>query len=374
MNRNAYHYDLFRPRDQIEVQTFKGHRGHGEGEFRKATVTKYVHRWHPEQEAWKVVFTFDETGESGTVTLDNHFEEVRLLHRPEELEPDGLCPVCRLEVGYECFSICCDRCDNWVHGACDQIDQTEGVTVKKYYCPKCVEQYGLLTMYKNGEVRPRKRKHKRPASQEQPAKKVRASSADEVTPRVPDPRKAVKAAAVHAERECAYTECSKLHRNASKYCCPEHGRAQAEAKFKATMARRAQEEQAGDGELNSPKAKGMTRADAEDLAEFNRIQSKIKGFKSKMAALDARRKKHEQLVEANKTRTVTSARGEAAEGGTDDGEGSPPKISPKSADGAKSKDSWMFDCPTCGKQACPPPPCSAALAHTARAPRLCCHP
>ena len=31
MNRNAYHYDLFRPRDQIEVQTFKGHRGHGEG-------------------------------------------------------------------------------------------------------------------------------------------------------------------------------------------------------------------------------------------------------------------------------------------------------------------------------------------------------
>ena len=140
------------------------------------------------------------------------------------------------------------------------------------------------------------------------------------------------------------------------------------------MARRAQEEQAGDGELNSPKAKGMTRADAEDLAEFNRIQSKIKGFKSKMAALDARRKKHEQLVEANKTRTVTSARGEAAEGGTDDGEGSPPKISPKSADGAKSKDSWMFDCPTCGKQVCPPPPCSAALAHTARAPRLCCHP
>ena len=39
-------------------------------------------------------------------------EEVRLLHHPEELEPDGLCPVCRLEVGYECFSICCDRCDN----------------------------------------------------------------------------------------------------------------------------------------------------------------------------------------------------------------------------------------------------------------------
>ena len=70
--------------------------------------------------------TFTKLDLDGNGTLDRdelNTLAVRLLHRPEELEPDGLCPVCRLEVGYECFSICCDRCDNIDCGTCSESER-----------------------------------------------------------------------------------------------------------------------------------------------------------------------------------------------------------------------------------------------------------
>ena len=84
---------------------WQGYRGHGRGEFVKATVTDYTSRFQA-NEAWRVEFVYvlysspvnsvvdlaahlikrlvgwkryNETGEKGVVTLDNHFEEVRLL-------------------------------------------------------------------------------------------------------------------------------------------------------------------------------------------------------------------------------------------------------------------------------------------------------
>jgi hypothetical protein len=356
MNRNSYHYDLFRPRDIIEVMDRAGYRGHGRGEFVKATVTDYTSRFQA-NEAWKVEFVYNESGEKGIVTLDNHFEEVRLLERPPELPPDDLCPVCRVEVGTDCFSICCDRCDNWVHGSCGKIDATEGREVKKYYCPPCRRQHGLEVVYKS-----KKRKHGAEGDGEETAYKKHAA-AEDVTPKVPTPHKPVPKAApkVYEERECAYAQCTKLHKNASKYCCPEHGRAQAMAKFQEEQRRAGEQKARGmaSPEVRSPKAKGMTRADTEDLAEFARIQEKVASFKGQMVALEARRKKHEEMVLANARRLLTTP--EAAAGGADGADGVEragraddvessdiPKVSPKSA--AASKDSWLHDCPTCGKQ------------------------
>ena len=57
MNRNSYHYDLFRPRDLIEVMDRAGYRGHGRGEFVKATVTDYTSRFQA-NEAWRVEFVY----------------------------------------------------------------------------------------------------------------------------------------------------------------------------------------------------------------------------------------------------------------------------------------------------------------------------
>ena len=368
MNRNAYHFDLFRPRDQVEVMEKAGHRGHGTGRFLKATVTNYTSRFQA-NEAWKVEFTYNESGEKGIVTLDNHFEEVRLLERPAELPPDELCPVCRVEVGTDCFSICCDRCDNWVHGTCDKMEAAEGRDVKKYYCPPCCRQHGLEIQYKK-DKKDKKRKHGETGETEKAEtyKKARAEKAaeEDVTPSVEAPRLAPPKAAplapkVVEERECAYTECSKRYKGASKYCCPEHGRAQAMAKFQAEQARASAQKAAGkqEDQLTSPKAKGMTRADAEDLAEFARIQEKIGSFKSQVVALEARRKKHEAMVLENATRLIakdgsseggSSDGSEGGGGGSDKAAGSEdlPEVSPKS--GAASKDSWLHDCPTCGKQ------------------------
>lgn len=357
MNRNSHHYDLFRPRDIIEVMDRAGYRGHGRGEFLKATVTDYTSRFQA-NEAWRVEFVYNETGEKGVVTLDNHFEEVRLLERPPELPPDDLCPVCRVEVGTDCFSICCDRCDNWVHGSCGNIDATEGREIKKYYCPPCRRQHGLDVVYKS-----KKRKHR--AEGTTPEGKVQKHAAPEkVTPKDPTPQKPVQKAPpkVYEERECAYSECTKLHRNASKYCCPEHGRAQAMKKFQEEQARTKQQKARGTAspEVRSPKAKGMTRADAEDLAEFAKIQEKVASLRIKTVALEKRRKMHEEMVLANARRLLgdhgsmqtRSDGGNSSAGSakrTEDSESDLPKVSPKSA--AASKDSWLHDCPTCGKQA-----------------------
>ena len=103
MNRNSYHYDLFRPRDLIEVMDRAGYRGHGRGEFVKATVTDYTSRFQA-NEAWRVEFVYNETGEKGVVTLDNHFEEVRL---PGDLGASAGRPLPSVRVGTDCFSICC---------------------------------------------------------------------------------------------------------------------------------------------------------------------------------------------------------------------------------------------------------------------------
>lgn len=289
MNRNAYHFDLFRPRDHIEVMVTGGFRGHGTGTFLKATVTDYTSRFL-KNEAWKVEFTYNESGEKGIVTLDNHFEEVRLLERPPDLPPNELCPVCRVEVGIDCFSICCDRCDNWVHGTCDKMEAAEGREVKKYYCAPCCRQHGLEVVYKKDK----KRKHGETGESIAETYKKARAAAEDVTPsvaveapRANAPKAAPTAPRVIEERECAYTECTKRHKNASKYCCPEHGRAQAMAKFLAEQARASAQKAAGkqQEDLTSPKAKGMTRADAEDLAEFAQIQEKIGAFKSQMGAL-----------------------------------------------------------------------------------------
>ena len=42
-----------------------------------------------------------------------------------------LCGVCRNLVTDEVFSICCDKCDRWVHGHCIDMDPSVGETVKK---------------------------------------------------------------------------------------------------------------------------------------------------------------------------------------------------------------------------------------------------
>ncbi len=357
MNRNSYHYDLFRPRDLIEVMDRAGYRGHGRGEFVKATVTDYTSRFQA-NEAWRVEFVYNETGEKGVVTLDNHFEEVRLLERPPELPPDDRCPVCRVEVGTDCFSICCDRCDNWVHGTCGKIDPTEGREIKKYYCPSCRRQHGLEVVYKS-----QKRKYRDDERSAPESTHKKHALVEKVSPKDPAPCKPVQKAApkVYDERECAYSECTKLHRNASKYCCAEHGRAQAMAKFEEEQARAREQKARGmsSPEVRSPKAKGMTRADAEDLAEFARIQEKVKSLKSKMVALEKRREMHEEIVLANTRRLIVDhgATGTGTGGGdsggraarrTDDSDSDLPKVSPKSS--AASKDSWLHDCPTCGKQ------------------------
>ena len=44
---------------------------------------------------------------------------------------NDLCAVCRSIVTDDLFSICCDKCDMWVHGNCIDMDADEGATVKK---------------------------------------------------------------------------------------------------------------------------------------------------------------------------------------------------------------------------------------------------
>ena len=59
-----------------------------------------------------------------------------------------LCAVCRKVVTDEVFSICCDKCDRWVHGHCIEMDAAVGEQVKKYYCPECQDEHDLEVVYK----------------------------------------------------------------------------------------------------------------------------------------------------------------------------------------------------------------------------------
>eukprot|EP01049_Picozoa_sp_SAG25_P001584 SAG25_NODE_73_length_17157_cov_11.762575_9_plen_483_part_00 len=59
----------------------------------------------------------------------------------------NLCAVCRRVVTYDVFSICCDKCDRWVHGHCIDMEASVGEQVKEYYCPKCQDEHNLEVVY-----------------------------------------------------------------------------------------------------------------------------------------------------------------------------------------------------------------------------------
>ncbi|RPA85914.1 hypothetical protein BJ508DRAFT_204587, partial [Ascobolus immersus RN42] len=44
--------------------------------------------------------------------------------------------ICRLpDTGR--WMIACDGCDDWFHGACVNIPETQGDLIDKYFCPRC---------------------------------------------------------------------------------------------------------------------------------------------------------------------------------------------------------------------------------------------
>ncbi|OLL26148.1 Set1 complex component spp1 [Neolecta irregularis DAH-3] len=51
---------------------------------------------------------------------------------------DEIYCICRKPDGGR-WMIACDYCDNWFHGSCINISQSEGDLVDRYFCPTCVE-------------------------------------------------------------------------------------------------------------------------------------------------------------------------------------------------------------------------------------------
>ena len=63
------------------------------------------------------------------------------MAEPDE-PPPAVCPVCGLEVDDTGFSLCCDGCAAWVHGACEDMSASEGTrAIREYFCPNCVERH-----------------------------------------------------------------------------------------------------------------------------------------------------------------------------------------------------------------------------------------
>jgi hypothetical protein len=198
---------------------------------------------------------------------------------------NDICAVCRQIVTDDLFSICCDKCDMWVHGECIHMEAAEGGTVKKYYCPPCQASTGLTVQYKGEKKKKRRRKDGEGEMGSPSPNKHRSPSNLE---KAPEPLK------VYDERACAMDTCSVLHRRWSKYCSPECGLAQAAVHYKQGMEvePKAQAEAgivAAAGVPLAARVTGMTQADEADLHTFKELQLQIRGKHKAMTELDGKR-------------------------------------------------------------------------------------
>jgi hypothetical protein len=283
-----------------------------------------------------------------------------------------LCAVCRKVVTDDVFSICCDKCDRWVHGHCIEMDAAVGEQVKKYYCPECQDEHDLEVVYKKKKKGKKRKASGSPSPNPQRSASAHDASAegggidDFVSPmKSPPPKQKV----VYPPRECAHERCTTIHRRKSKYCSNDCGMAQARLNFERGKCTEAVHVPSSSTTSPSSSAEGVaseaggvlgvgggleqvkwvTRADREDLREFEEVRRKFVVVAGQITQLEAKRMRHEEVIRANMRLSTEQIQ---AAGGSGD--------QPAAAAAPKEKDAFLFDCQCCGKQI----PASSFIRHS----------
>eukprot|EP00117_Sycon_ciliatum_P016702 scpid71096/ scgid3858/ Lysine-specific demethylase 7; JmjC domain-containing histone demethylation protein 1D len=73
---------------------------------------------------------------------------------------EALYCICRKKYREGVFMIECDVCEDWFHGSCVSISETEGDDIDKFHCPSCTKAHGS-TVYK-----PRRNNHRHAFSED----------------------------------------------------------------------------------------------------------------------------------------------------------------------------------------------------------------
>merc|ERR1711953_77504 len=72
--------------------------------------------------------------------------EIKIMGKKKE-EEEALYCICR-RVANELFMIACDKCEEWFHGECIDLDESDAKYIKEFYCqasteahPECVTRF-----------------------------------------------------------------------------------------------------------------------------------------------------------------------------------------------------------------------------------------
>ncbi|XP_055337851.1 CXXC-type zinc finger protein 1-like isoform X2 [Paramacrobiotus metropolitanus] len=91
--------------------------------------------------------------------------------------------VCR-SAASDRFMIQCDKCEEWFHGDCVRVTQTEGNRINNYFCATCQEKDPSLKItYKATKKRSSEKKPRKSSSKKEPKRTAASPPADAAAPR-----------------------------------------------------------------------------------------------------------------------------------------------------------------------------------------------
>merc|ERR1739838_724800 len=74
------------------------------------------------------------------------------------------------------FMIACDKCEEWLHGECINVKESEAGNIKYYYCPKCCKRDPTLkTKYRKKKDKKLDKERKKEKKRDSPPSKPKKS-------------------------------------------------------------------------------------------------------------------------------------------------------------------------------------------------------